>query len=258
MQKCGTITTFLTIILFANKTRNNIFFIEYDTEAINSILKRIIYSLAKNKINGVICPNDTVGKAYNLPYCLVTDYIYSTKNNVIPIDYSLKQYDFCVIGSIWPDKGVIEVANKLKNTQYKLIIAGKPCNENIKNELKNIAENSPNIELHLGYVSEKAYYNYITNSKYCILNYQGCYNDRSSGVILDVLFNKVPIIAHRCNATLLIEEENSGYLYNTINEFHPNEVLNEQIYKKYISGIENFLIKQSLYKEKIIRFLNLK
>lgn len=249
MQKCGTITTFLTIIFFAKRKRNNIFMIEYDTEALNSNIKRFIYIFAKKKIKGFICPNKTTGLAYSKPYCIVTDYIYTfPKEPFIP--YSHKIYDFCIVGSIWPDKGVIEIAEKFKHTNYKLIIAGKPCNNIIKNQLESITQNSPNITLNLGYISENDYYNYIINSKYCILNYQGCYNERSSGVVLDVLFRHVPIIAHRCNATSLIEEENAGLLYNNLNEFNPDTVLNKNIYNKYIEGINNFLSKQESYKSK--------
>lgn len=254
MQKCGTVTTFLAIILFANRKRNNIFMIEYDTEALNSKFKRLIYTFAKKKIRGFICPNETVGTAYNKPYCIVTDYIYTSQKEQVP-PYFHKLYDFCVIGSIWPDKGVIEVAEKFKYTEHKLIIAGKPCNNTIKNKLESIAKESPNIILKLGYISDEDYYNYIIKSKYCILNYQGCYNERSSGVVLDVLFKYVPIIAHRCNATLLVEEEKSGYLYNSLNEFDPNTVLNENTYNKYIEGIKNFILKQQFYKNKLINFL---
>ena len=254
IQKCGIITTFIAIVLFAKKKRNNIFMIEYDTEALNSNIKRFIYIFAKKKIKGFICPNKTIGLAYGKPYCVVTDYIYTfPKEPFIP--YSHKIYDFCIVGSIWPDKGVIEIAEKFKHTNYKLIIAGKPCNNIIKNQLESITQNSPNITLNLGYISENDYYNYIINSKYCILNYQGCYNERSSGVVLDVLFRHVPIIAHRCNATSLIEEENVGLLYNNLNEFNPDTVLNKNIYNKYIEGINNFLSKQESYKKELIEFL---
>lgn len=254
MQKSGTLTMFLAIALFAN-TKNNIFFIEYDTEALKSPLGKFIYSIAKKKINGIICPNEIISKAYGIPSCIVTDYIYSKKDKKNDIDFSKKQYDFCVIGSIWPDKGVVEVAQKFKNTSYKLVIAGKPCNEIIEKELNYIVRNSPNIKLHLGYISDTDYNNYIVNSKYCILNYRGCYNDRSSGVILDILFNRVPVIACRCNATLFLEEENIGYLYNNLEEFNPAHVMNEKTYNNYLKGINNFLIKQDKYREKVISFL---
>ena len=55
MQKSGTVTMFLLIALFLKKRKNNIFFIEYDTEALNSPLKRFIYYMAKKKCKGLIC-----------------------------------------------------------------------------------------------------------------------------------------------------------------------------------------------------------
>ena len=257
MQKSGTVTMFLMIALFAKKRKNNIFFIEYDTVAINSPLKRFIYNLAKKKCKGLICPNEKVGKAYDIPYCVVTDYIYSPKANTAEVNYTDKEYDICTVGSIWPDKGVVEVAERFKNTNIKLVIAGKPCDDNIKEKLVIITKNSPNIKLHLGYLSYDDYYGYINNSRYCILNYKGCYDDRSSGVILDILFNHVPVVAHRCNATTFIEEDNSGFLYNNLEELNPNDLLNEVNYQKYLNGVTKFLDKQKSYKEKMIRFLNI-
>ena len=254
MQKCGIITTFIAIVLFAKKRRNNIFMIEYDTTALNSKFKRIIYSIAKKKIRGFICPNETVGTSYNLPYCIVTDYIYSKLKQTVTPSFKDKIYDFCIVGSIWPDKGVVEVAEKLKDSKYKLIIAGKPCNERIKNQLELLSKDSPNITLNLGYISDEDYTNYIINSKYCILNYQGCYNERSSGVILDVLFMNVPVLAHRCKATSFVEKENAGFLYNDLDEINIDEILSERFYNTYIEGIKKFISKQKLYKENLIRF----
>lgn len=257
LQHSGIITTLFGIFLFGSN-KHNIYIIQYNTEAISSPQGRFIYRLTKRKIRGVLCPNDEVGKAYKIPYCVVTDYIYTEKKSTPIIGYKQKQYDFCIVGSIWPDKGVVEVAKMFSKTNYSLLIAGKPCNEEIKNELINITKNRSNIELRLEHIPDKDYYDYIQKSKYCILNYQGCYNNRSSGVILDILFNQVPVIAKRCNATTFIEKEKSGYLYNNIEEFNPNFVLNETIYNKYMNGIKSFLSKQEEYKQKIISFFNQK
>lgn len=254
MQQCGALTMFLAIALFANKRRNNIYIIEYDTEAISSKIKRFIFSLAKNRINGIICPNDFVGKSYGLPYVNVTDYIYNNKDKDIIVE---KKYDFCIVGSIWPDKGVLEVAEYLKNKNCTLLIAGKPCNENIKEDLLAITKECSNIKLHLDYISECDYNKYIRESRYCILNYQGCYNNRSSGVILDILFNKVPVIAKECNATQFIKKYNAGYIYNSIDEINIKNILNDLVYEKYILGVQSFLDNQKKYKEKIISFLHL-
>lgn len=257
LQHSGIITALLGIFLFASN-KQNIYIIQYNTEAISSFKGRLIYHLMKDKLTGILCPCDEVGKAYEIPYCVVTDYIYTEELSTTEITYNQKQYDFCIVGSIWPDKGVVEVAQALSKTNHSLLIAGKPCNEEIKNILISITKNCPNIELRLEHIPDEDYYDYIQKSKYCILNYQGCYNNRSSGVILDILFNQVPVIARRCNATKFIEEETSGFLYNTIEDFDPNLVLNEITYNKYKNGIKNFLRKQEIYKQKVISFIHLK
>lgn len=255
MQKSGSITMFITIALFASKKRNKIYFIEYDTESINSKIKQIIYSIAKKKIRGIICPNKMVGNAYKIPYCVVTDYIYY-KQNQVRLNFSEKIYDFCVIGSIWPDKGVIEVADFFKNTNYKLIIAGKPCDNTIKNRLLSIAKECSNIKLHLDYISEDEYYKYIRESKYSILNYKGCYNERSSGVVFDMIFNGTPIIGHRCNAFKFIEDENLGILYKDIENIDLSKILKIDIYNSYINNIDDYLYKQAEYRDKLFNFLS--
>lgn len=257
MQQSGSATMFFFIALFARK-KNNIYVIEYGTESRDGFIKNCLFNWAKKKIKGFICPNERIGKCYELPYCIVTDYIYTGKLQISDIPkYPEKKYDFAMVGSIWPDKGVVEAVERLSSTQYKILVAGNPAIENLGVRLKELAKQNSNIELHLGYVSEEDYYKYIRSSRYCILNYSGCYSDRSSGVVLDVLFNGVPIIGHRCNAFRFIEDKNMGMLVDDMKVFNPDEVINEKTYNKYMDGLCQYLKKQSLYKKKLVDFLKL-
>lgn len=79
--------------------------------------------------------------------------------------------------------------------------------------------------------------------------------ENRQGTILDVIFKKVPIIAHRCNATTFIDEERIGYLYDDLNDFDPKLVLNENVYHTYLKEIEKYISKQKYYKEKLVHFL---
>lgn len=257
LQHSGASTTFLGIALFAKKNMNNIFVIQYDTDSISNPIKKFIYKLAQNKIKGFICPNELIGKSYKRPYCIVTDYIYNQTERQIKFQSLIeKKYDFSIVGSIAPDKGVIEMAEYLSKSKYKTIIAGK-ANEELADKLTSIAQNSSNIELHLGFIDINDYNKYIKESRYCILNYRGVYSNRSSGVALDILFNGIPIIGHKCNALEFIEEENLGFLFNDIKDFNIQSIMDEQIYRKIQKNLLLYLEKQKSYKNTVIKFLNI-
>lgn len=256
LQHSGAVTTFLGIALFAPQKRN-IYVIQYDTDALSSLVKKIIFRMARNKIKGILCPNETIGKAYDIDYCCITDYIYPSFDK--QLKYSLLQdkvYDFSIVGSISPDKGTVEAAAFFSNTNYKVLIAGK-ANEAESAELKKIAQSSPNIELHLGYVSDDDYKKYISSAKYCLLNYRGVYADRSSGVVLDILFSGIPVVGRKCNALSFIHAENVGVLYDDISKFNFPSIFNESTYKKLQMGLSRYLVKQKEYREKVIKFLDI-
>lgn len=255
LQHSGTLTFFLGIIFFANRN-NNIYIIQYDTTSLSSKVKRLIYKLAKNRIKGILCPNASIGEAYDKEYCVIPDYIFAKKAQNDEWCDNNKKYDFAIVGSIFPDKGVAEVANFFRNKDYKILIAGKAY-ENLENTLKKLSANSPNIDLRLGYLSENDYYNYFREARYCILNYRGVYQERSSGVVLDALYNGVPVVGHDCKALNFIKEENVGFLFDDIENLNPDALLNETKYRSYLHNINTFISKQSLYKNKIMDFLRL-
>lgn len=256
IQESALVTAILGIALFA-KNKRNIYLISYDTDAVSSFFKRIIYNCAKFKIKGILCPNKYVADAYKLPNCIIPDYIY-TKNFInASVQIQNKKYDIAIIGGIVPDKGVVEAAKYLaKKTNYKILIAGR-ADEQTARELNNICILSQNIELRIGFVSADDYCTYIRSARYCMLNYQGCYKDRSSGVVLDIIFNGTPIIGHRCKALNFIENENIGYLFDHLDDIDWSILNDPQRYTTYLQGISNYLVKQKIYKKNVIEFLGI-
>lgn len=254
MQQSGAATMLLFLSILA-KQYHKIFIIEYGTESRAGFIKNIIFNLAKKKVKGVICPNDRIGKTYERPYCVVTDYIYAGNGINLKEEYLSKKYDFSIVGSILLDKGVVESAEKVAQTKYTMIIAGKPCNAEIEEKLKSIALKAPNIKLHLGYISNEEYYGYIKNSRYSILNYSGCYSDRSSGVVLDMIFNGVPILGRNCNAFKFIEDKKLGYLFENIENVDFDKFMDDEIYNNYRSCIDSYLKEQLDYKKNLLNFL---
>lgn len=255
MQHSGASTTLIGIALFATK-KNNINLIQYDTDALSSLSKRIIFKLAKHRIKSILCPNQNIADAYGLPSCIVTDYIYPKDGYKNSILFEKKKYDIAIVGSICPDKGVIEAARTLVKTNYRVIIAGK-ANKQLADELHKICDRSENIELNIGFIKNEDYYEYIRNARFCVLNYHGVYEYRSSGVVLDILFNGTPIIGHKCKALNFISTSNVGYLFDNINNVNFDDIIKKEMYENYQKGIETYLNTQKKYKQNIVNFLHL-
>lgn len=246
LQQCTVLTSYFCIALFYWWT-SKLYLIDYNTSGHNRWWKHLLYYFVKYKINGVICPTKSVGEAYGRPYCIVTDYIKTNYTRIENIPFKKREYDFCIIGTIWPDKGVVEAARRLKGTGLRLIIAGAVAVNSLRSELEEIASEDDNVKLFLNYLSEDKYKEYVTHSKYCILNYSGGYNDRSSGVVLDVLFNRTPVIGNKCKALELVVNNGVGYVYNDIEKWDPVNVINEDLYNSYQLAIDKFFLKQKEY-----------
>lgn len=254
LQQSSAVTSFIGIVLFYH-LRSKLLMIQYSTTGINSLLKRMLYRMAKNKIDGVICPNKEVGEAYGLPYCVVPDYIYIKKEMDCILPFSERLYDLCVVGRISPEKGVVEVAQNLKNTKYKIVIAGRPQTQELYDELIYICSNANNIELHLGYIEDKDYDYYIRQSRYSILNYTEEYSVRSSGVVFDMIFRNTPVIARRCKSLQFIEDENMGVVYDTLEAIKLDLLFNEVWYQEKLTGIVIYKQKHQKYIQLLREFI---
>lgn len=256
LQSSAVVTSFIGIALWKHP-QTKLFLILYNRDALNSHVKRLLFRLAKRNINGVICPYQDIGAAYGLPACVVPDYIYTDdRHRDALIPYAERKYDFCMLGLIWRDKGIVEVARRLAGTPYKVLIAGMPSEEEgLREELQQIIRRANNIECHLRYLSLEEYESYMMQSRYCVLNYSGCYSERSSGVVLDSIFHGVPVIGRKCRALQFIEENGLGKTFEDLEQFHPEELMNESVYNGYIEAIQGYYKKHQEYREKLIRFI---
>ena len=90
------------------------------------------------------------------------------------------------------------------------------------------------------------------------MNYQGVYGNRSSGVVLDTLFNGTPVIGHRSLALQFIEKEEVGILYDDITQMDLSIVEDSQQHFFYTKHISRYLQKHKQYKDKLVRFLQLR
>lgn len=255
LQQCTTITMFLCIALFYHG-KSRLYLIQYSSEGFRMKLGQIFFRFAKKKIDGIICPNDTVGNYFQgVPYCVVPDYIYTVNTENKTFSYKDKYYDICIVGRIAPEKGVVEVARYFSNTKYKVLIAGRPQTEELTKELREACEHSSNIKLHLDYISEQEYTDYLNNSKYAILNYSAEYSSRSSGVVFDMLFNNIPVIGRRCESLQFIEKYELGMVYDEICDINIEKIFDIDFYEKTQIRIKEYCKGMYKHAERLQRFI---
>lgn len=252
IQTAKAASCILAIALFGRKDRC-IYLIEYDTSALKSMIKRFVYKIAKRYIKGIICPSDNIGKTYNLPYCAVSDYIYTGQDSDYP-DYESRPYDYVMVGRIVKEKGICEAAKRLAGSDLQVLIAGRAPKE-LEQPLIDIANSCDNIDLRLGFVSNDDYRKYLQQSKFGILNYQDAYANRSSGVVLDVVFSGTPVVGRRCMATQFIEDNKLGYLYDNIDSFDFHSICNKNCFELSQNNIKKYLKSHLEYRQKLKNFL---
>lgn len=254
MQSISVATAFFGMALWRPRVRK-LFMIQYNTQALNSPLKRLLYRMAAPFIDGIICPTEDIGKAYGRPYCVVPDYICTPQQGGERVPYAQKSYDFCMVGLICRDKGVVEAARALGGTPYRVLVAGRPDTPEIEAELRTIAASCTNIELKLQYLSEEEYSASIRSSRYCILNYSGAYSEHSSGVVFDILFSGVPVVGRACESLRFIGETETGALFTDISEMQPEALLQPEVYERYLGHIERYKTSHRAHRERLARFL---
>ena len=140
-QDFSNLILFLSIA-FARKKKNKIFVIQYKDE-ITTLFRRIIFNLAKRKIDGILCSQKSIGEKYGVPYLVLPDYIYT--ENKMPVLNKNCKYDFGVFGIIREGKDVVGVAKKFIGLSQKLLIAGAIQNTKMRDELTEISLSNPNI-----------------------------------------------------------------------------------------------------------------
>lgn len=258
IQQGTVLTSFVAIALFYHRS-SNLFMIQYSNEGVRSFFKRVLYRFAKSKINGMICPSDEIGRAYGIPYCVVPDYIYTgIAENAQPCETETKKYDFCMVGRIVEEKGIAEVAEKFANTSYKIIIAGKVHPKELEEKIRTVCSGASNIELHLGYVSDEDYVNILSCSRYAILNYQGEYSKRSSGVVFDTLFAGLPVIGKKCSALQFVEDNNVGFLYSDLFDLTEDvlkKIMDVSAYNTFKGNIDTYKQNHLEYRDDLCRFV---
>lgn len=252
LQYAKPLSNHIAILLTYRKC--NLYLIQYSANGIDSKLKRLVWRLIKYRIKGIICPKESIGKVFDIPYCVVSDYIY------IPGEKSIeheKKYDICLVGRITGAKGVLDAIRRLRNTQYKVLVAGLPQSRQIGMAVLNACKNVKNIDVCLNYLSDDDYKECLCMSKYALLNYSDWYSVSSSGAVFDALFNNVPVIGRRCRTLQFVEDKGLGAVYDDINSFDFSQCFDNDVYSGYINSIKDYQVENASQASKLARFLGI-
>ena len=220
---------------------------------IKRLLKRLLYVLAKRKIEGLIVGMEELGKIYNHNYLAIPDYLYINKSIVNP-DMSIK-YDIAVLGIINISKQVIDIVSSFYKTKYKIIIAGKFKNEE---QYKKVCQfNADNIIIINDYISREKYNDILQSTKFVALPYNPTtYKLNSSGVFYDAIYHFKPVIASNTEFFKRVEKNKIGYVYK--HSIRESKIIleNAKIYQEYVNNIKKYV--QNINrdnKKNLIKFL---
>lgn len=238
-------------LLFASR-KTRIYLIEYKNE-LNKKVNAFSYKFIKNKISGIICPNEAVGKAYQVPYLVVPDYIYDSEQSIRHIQDS--KYDFGMVGIMSDGKDVDDVINNFRNTEYSVVIAGYFQNDNMYK--KCMERKTDNITVINKYLSNEEYNSIFDSIKYVLLPYKENYKEASSGVIYDVLFHGKPVITKEFENFKFVSEYNIGVLYNhSLQELNFESLINCKVYEGLQKQIINYLKENQQHAARIRKFID--
>lgn len=245
-QSYSKLPIYLGLMIFPKKAKH-IYMIEYQKTNYSGAAYWLQHQ-GLSKIDGVITSNEAVGEYFKTNYVIIPDYFYVEP---VKIQNMTPRYDFGIIGTVANDKMYEDVVSSLEGSSYTLIIAGKFMD---KDRFKRITEMAgKNITIIDKYLTDEEYKEILMNCRFIVLPYNPVkYSGKSSGVVLDALYNNKPVIVSRIDSFEFVEQYGVGEIYD--NSF--SEIVNfksdDLKDKDYSSAISAF---NSDMKRKTVKFL---
>lgn len=203
---------------------------KYSHECFHVNVERIIRNFFSNKVDAIICHcnqakkeiHSEFGTPQNKIYVIpIGNYIDGYKNEISKekaLKYlNLKKEDFIYLnfGAIRPYKGIDKLINCFKtiekNENVKLLIIGRPVNNQIKTDIIKSSKTFENIKLQFEFVHDDDIQIYFNASDIVVFSFQKLLG--SAGILLAMSFGK-PIIAPRLGCIIDILDEKGAFLYN--------------------------------------------
>ena len=158
-------------------------------------------------------------KIYIIP---IGNYIDGYKNEISKEkalkNLNLKSNDFVylIFGAIRPYKGIDKLINCFKtisrDENLKLLIIGKPVNDQIKTEIIRNSKAFENIKLQFEFIHDDDIQIYFNASDIVVFSFQEILG--SAGILLAMSFGK-PIIAPRLGCIIDVLDEKGAFLYDS-------------------------------------------
>ena len=237
---------YLALLLFH---KPQVYMIQYQKGLTGSV-KKILYKLVKKHIRGVITSSEAVGEFYHRPYVVVSDYFPMNKEH--KSDRKIK-YDALIIGTINGWKDYESVIRGFSGTDSTLVIAGKFNDKEYLETLKKDAKE--NITFIDKYLTDAEYVSLINESKFIILPYKRQYEEKSSGVLLEALYNNRPVIVPDMKSFKMVKEFNLGIVYKEFDIEIINQLKDEKAYQQYKEALSDFVKKQEEGKGRLLNFI---
>lgn len=237
----------LLAALLYKKKNQNMFMIQYfvnsNLTGIDKIIESLLLKLCRKKVTGIICSSEKVGNAWKFPFCTVPDYFYleECKSNKFT-KYEISEYDFGMFGLMGNDKNIESILRCMAKIEAKGIIAGRFYDQKRYEKCKQICPN--NVTLINRYLDDDEYEALFENTKVIMLPYSEGYNNHSSGVVLDAIYHKKPVITTDMDAFSFIRELNLGLLYSSEEEMMNAMTELVEEHSHYTENIKRYLDTQ--------------
>lgn len=237
--------------------RKRIFLTVYKDEVSGRNLKDRIRGLllkfAKRRVSGVITGIQEVADAYKVKTLVVPDYFCRTPKSIAEAGNDFK-YDIAQLGIINEGKNVEKIAGIFKDTDLKLVIAGRFDSRERYEAFRNSIRDYPNISLINKYLSEQEYQTILNESRFVVLPYE-TNKLQSSGVYYEALLNLKPVLVSNAPFFKDVTEKGLGYKYDELSSSMMKLLRNEEDYYALQKNIYSYISKiQNDSKDRILEF----
>lgn len=252
-QSYSRLTPILIGILLWKKKQQKVFLIQYFSAPrigkIDRILENFLKKLVSKKISGIICTKKDIGEKWGLSYIVVPDYFYINDLITPATDFV---YDYGMFGFMGIGKNVELVIDTFANSDKKVLIAGRFSSQERFERCQ--LKCTDNIKIINRYLSDEEYNCLFSETKMILLPYAKGYNEHTSGVVLDALFNRKPVVCSNVNAFRFVADKHLGIVYSN-DELSNAIASNTLTYDQFQKNIELYLREHDTYIRNFLAFL---
>ena len=215
--------------------------------------RRLLFFLAKKRISGIITGIPDLAEIYQIKTLAIPDY-FSRTPEIITEAKSFFKYDIAQLGIVNEGKNVEKVAEIFKDTDLKLVIAGRFNSRERYEAFRNSIRDYPNISLINKYLADQEYQAILKESRFVVLPYE-TNKLQSSGVYYEALLNLKPVLVSNAPFFKDVTEKGLGYKYDELSSNIGDFLRNEDNYQALRKNIYDYISRiQNVSKDRILEF----